>query len=276
MSSDIFKEAVKGTTENQRPSASDILAACFEESSFFQTYELDPREGALGDGSFSICRRCRHRQTKQEYAVKIVSRRVYSEKEASLLRTCQGHPNIVKLIEVHQDRAHTYLVMELLSGGELLRRKKPFNEQQAAKIVRQLASAVRFMHSRGVVHRDLKPENLIFAHSGENAQIKIVDFGLAQLKRGCEPLHTPCFTLPYAAPEVLARQGYDESCDLWSLGAVLYSMVSGKPPLMAGSSDLASRIKSGEINFDGEDFNHVSAKGKVISLCKFCRSPFKI
>lgn len=264
MSDEIFKEASRESLDNQRPTPSDILAACFEESSFFKTYELDPREGALGDGSFSICRKCRHRQTKQEYAVKIVSRRVYTEKEASLLRTCQGHPNIVKLVEVHQDRAHTYLVMELLSGGELFKRKRPFTEQQACKIARQLASAVKFIHSRGVVHRDLKPENLIFSHSGDDASIKIVDFGLAQLKRGCEPLHTPCFTLPYAAPEVLARQGYDESCDLWSLGAVLYSILSGKPPFPLASSDLASRIKSGEINFDGDDLNHVSETGKQV------------
>ncbi|XP_033210447.1 ribosomal protein S6 kinase alpha-5-like isoform X2 [Belonocnema kinseyi] len=264
MSNDIFNEAVKGSPDSQRPTPADILAACFEESSFFQTYELDPREEALGDGSFSICRRCRHRQTKQEYAVKIVSRRVYSEKEASLLRTCQGHPNVVKLIDVHQDRAHTYLVMELLSGGELLRRTRPFSEQQASKVARQLSSAVRFMHTRGVVHRDLKPENLIFASSADDSPIKIIDFGLAQLKRGCEPLHTPCFTLPYAAPEVLARQGYDESCDLWSLGAVLYSMLSGKPPFPLGSSDLASRAKSGEINFDGADLSHVSTIGKQV------------
>ncbi|CAK9811268.1 Ribosomal protein S6 kinase alpha-5 [Anthophora plagiata] len=265
VSKDIFKEATKASTESQRPSASDVLAARFEESTFFQTYELDPREEALGDGSFSVCRKCRHRKTLQEFAVKIVSRRIDCGREASLLRTCQGHPNVVKLVEVHQDRAHTYLVMELLSGGELLRRPRPFGEQQASRIMRQLASAVRFMHSRGVVHRDLKPENIVFANEGDDSPVKIVDFGFARIKRGCEPLHTPCFTLPYAAPEVVARQGYDQSCDLWSLGAILYSMLSGKPPFRTGSPDLATRIRAGEIDFDGESWSHVSSLAKQVA-----------
>ncbi|XP_076230989.1 ribosomal protein S6 kinase alpha-5 isoform X2 [Calliopsis andreniformis] len=265
VSKDIFKEAIKANIESQRPSASDVLAARFEESTFFQTYELDPREEALGDGSFSVCRKCRHRKTLQEYAVKIVSRRIDCGREASLLRTCQGHSNVVKLIEVHQDRAHTYLVMELLSGGELLRRSRPFSEQHASRIMRQLASAVRFMHTRGVVHRDLKPENIVFAHEGEDSPVKIVDFGFARVKRGCEPLHTPCFTLPYAAPEVVARQGYDQSCDLWSLGAILYSMLSGKPPFRTGSPDLATRIRAGEIDFDGEAWSHVSSLAKQVA-----------
>ncbi|XP_015599737.1 ribosomal protein S6 kinase alpha-5 isoform X2 [Cephus cinctus] len=275
VSEEIFRDAAKVNPEVQRPSASDVLAARFEESTFFQHYDLDPREEALGDGSFSVCRRCRHRLSHQEFAVKIVSRRVDCGREASLLRACQGHPNIVKLIEVHQDRAHTYLVMELLSGGELLRRPRPFSESQASRVMRQLASAVRFMHSRGVVHRDLKPENLVFAHSGEDSCIKIVDFGFARLKRGRESLHTPCFTLPYAAPEVLARQGYDESCDLWSLGAILYSMLAGSPPFRTGSPDLASRIRAGEIDFESNAWSHISAACKEVAKGLLSADPSK-
>ncbi|XP_017893258.1 ribosomal protein S6 kinase alpha-5 isoform X2 [Ceratina calcarata] len=265
VSKDIVKEATKASTEGQRPSAADVLAARFEESTFFQTYELDSREEALGDGSFSVCRKCRHKKTLQEYAVKIVSRRVDCGREVGLLRACQGHQNIVKLVEVHHDRAHTYIVMELLSGGELLRRPRPFTEQQASRIMRQLASAVRFMHSRGVVHRDLKPENIVFAHEGEDAPAIIVDFGFARIKRGCEPLHTPCFTLQYAAPEVVACQGYDQSCDLWSLGAILYSMLSRKQPFITGSPDLATRIRAGEIDFDSESWSHVSSLAKQVA-----------
>ncbi|KAK9294783.1 hypothetical protein QLX08_010720 [Tetragonisca angustula] len=276
VSKDIFKEeeeeeedeeaATRASTERQRPStSSDVLASRFEESTFFQTYELDPREDALGDGTFSVCRRCRHRKTSEQFAVKIVSRRLDCGREASLLKTCQGHPNVVKLVEVHQDRAHTYLVLELLSGGELLMRPRPFSEQQASRIMRQLASAVRFMHSRGVVHRDLKPENIVFVDEGEDSPVKIVDFGFARVKRGCEPLHTPCFTLPYAAPEVVARQGYDQSCDLWSLGAILYAILSKKPPFRTGSPDLATRIRAGEIDFDGESWNHLSSLAKQVA-----------
>ncbi|XP_014609105.1 PREDICTED: ribosomal protein S6 kinase alpha-5 isoform X1 [Polistes canadensis] len=265
VSRDIFFEETKeASSDSQRSSTSDVLAMRLEGSTFFQAYELDLRE-PLGDGSFSVCRKCRHKKTAQEFAVKIVSRRMDSGSEASLLRSCQGHPNVVKLFEVHQDRAHTYLVMELLSGGELLSRPRPFTEQQASRIMRQLASAVRFMHSRGVVHRDLKPENIIFVHEGKDSPVKIVDFGFARLKRSCEPLLTPCFTLPYAAPEVIAKQGYDQSCDLWSLGAIMCCILSESLPFRTNSPDLASRIQSGEINFDADSWCHISPLAKQVA-----------
>lgn len=251
-------------TSSQRPLLSDLLNTCFEESTFFQTYELDQAGPALGDGSFSICRRCRNRKTQQEYAVKIVSRRVDCTREESLLRTCQRHANVVKLIDVHHDRLHTYIVMELLAGGELLQRPRPFSERQAKRVMRQLASAVRYMHSRGVVHRDLKPENIVYVHQGEDSQVKIVDFGFARMKNSCEPLHTPCFTLPYAAPEVVANQEYDESCDMWSLGTILYFMLSDSPPFRTDTPNVAMRIKTGEINFDSETWSHVSPSAKQV------------
>lgn len=279
VSKDIFKEDqwddTSATPESHRPSTSDVLAARFDESTFFQTYELDLQEPALGDGSFSVCRRCRNRKTQEEFAVKIVSRRVDCGREASLLRACQGHPNVVKLIDVHQDRAHTYIVMELLKGGELLARQKSFTESQARRAMRQLASVVHYMHSRGVVHRDLKPENLVFASDSEDSPVKVVDFGFARMKRGCEPLHTPCFTYPYAAPEVLARQGYDESCDLWSMGAVLYAMLSGSPPFEIASNEFATRAKSGEVDFEKRCWGNVSSLAKKLTRALLTSDPTK-
>ena len=94
----------------------------------------------------------------------------------------------------------------------------------------QVLSAVAYMHEEGVVHRDLKPENLLFDTAAEDAQLKVVDFGFARLKPEMESgMLTPCFSLPYAAPEVLdtalrtSQEGYNESCDLWSLGVILVS-----------------------------------------------------
>ncbi|XP_044577160.1 ribosomal protein S6 kinase alpha-5-like isoform X1 [Cotesia glomerata] len=259
ISDQIYRDKIACQT---RPSVSNILSIELEESTFFQIFELDLHEEALGDGSFSVCRRCRHRQTKQEFAVKIISRRIDSSREVAILRACQGHPNIVKLIDVYQDRAHTYIVMELLAGGELLSSVKTYTEEEARKIMKQLASAVHFIHSRGVVHRDLKPENLVYSHTGSSSLVKVVDFGFARLKRSCEPLHTPCYTYQYAAPEVLEHQAYDESCDMWSLGAVLYSLLSGKPACKAGTPDLASRIKSKEINLD--EWKNISSNASSV------------
>lgn len=117
--------------------------------------------------------------------------------------------------------------MELLNGGELferIKRKKHFSETEASYIMRKLVSAVSHMHDVGVVHRDLKPENLLFTDENDNLEIKVIDFGFARLKPpDNQPLKTPCFTLHYAAPELLNHSGYDESCDLWSLGVILVS-----------------------------------------------------
>ena len=141
-----------------------------------------------------------------------------------------------------------YLVMELMKGGELLDRlqkKHSFTEAQASGIFKQLVSAVSFMHQKNVVHRDLKPEvdefyqciythnihththlqNLLFSSDSDDAIVKVVDFGFARVfPEENKPLTTPCYTLAYAAPEVLSTRqdnGYTESCDLWSLGVIL-------------------------------------------------------
>ncbi|XP_042705677.1 ribosomal protein S6 kinase alpha-4 isoform X2 [Chrysemys picta bellii] len=148
----------------ERPgSAAVARSAMMKDSSFFQLYDMDLKEAALGEGSFSVCRRCQQRQSGTEFAVKIISKRmeVNTQREVMALQLCESHPNIVKLHEVHHDQYHTYLVMELLRGGELfdrIKKKQHFSESEASQIMRSLVSAVSFMHDVGVVHRDLKPE----------------------------------------------------------------------------------------------------------------------
>ncbi|GBM41080.1 Ribosomal protein S6 kinase alpha-5 [Araneus ventricosus] len=260
-----------------RPDISKLLAAKFKNSAFFQKYDLVMKEGILGDGSYSVCRRCADKSTRIEYAVKIISRCIDSSREISLLKHCQGHPNIVQLHEVFHDEAHTYIVLELLRGGELLdkiRKKSKFTEVEAGKIARQLVSAINFMHSRGIVHRDLKPENLLYVDSSDNSTIKIVDFGFARiLPTGNQKMVSPCFTLQYAAPEVLKQtvcstsSGYNEACDLWSFGVVMYTMLSGKTPFQSYSQDTSAaaimqRIREGEFNFVGPQWDVVSSDAK--------------
>jgi len=144
-----------------RPNLSQVLPSIFKNSPFFKKYHIFVGESILGDGSFSICRKCVNRLTGVEYAVKIVSRKIDTSREIELLEQCQGHPNIVNLIEVFQDEMHTYIILELLKGGELLKRirkRSVFSEIEAGQIFRGLIAAVSFMHSKGIVHRDLKPE----------------------------------------------------------------------------------------------------------------------
>ncbi|PIO31253.1 hypothetical protein AB205_0038800 [Aquarana catesbeiana] len=261
----------------ERPGVTNIArSAMMKDSPFYQHYELDLKEKALGEGSFSICRKCLHKKSNQEYAVKIISRRMESntQKEIAAMRLCEGHPNIVKLHDVYHDQLHTFLVMELLKGGELferIKKKKSFSESEASHIMRKLVSAVSHMHDVGVVHRDLKPENFLFTDESDSTEIKIIDFGFARLKPpDNQPLKTPCFTLHYAAPELLNDNGYDESCDLWSLGVILYTMLSGQVPFQchdrmvtyATAEDIMKKIKQGDFSFDGDSWKNVSQEAK--------------
>ncbi|KAM8921332.1 ribosomal protein S6 kinase alpha-5 [Pelodytes ibericus] len=260
-----------------RPGATSIArSAMMKDSPFYQHYDLDLKEKPLGEGSFSICRKCSHKKTKQEFAVKIISKRMESntQKEIAALKLCEGHPNIVKLYDVYHDQLHTFMVLELLKGGELferIKKKKLFSETEASYIMRRLVSAVSHMHDVGVVHRDLKPENLIFTDESDNSEINIIDFGFARLKPpDNQPLKTPCFTLHYAAPERLNDTGYDESCDLWSLGVILYTMLSGQVPfqchektiMYASADEIMQKIKQGDFSFEGEAWKNVSREAK--------------
>lgn len=253
-------------------------SAMTKDSPFFQHYELDMKGPPLGTGSFSICRRCRNKLSGQECAVKIISRRmdVQIQQELGALRHCEGHPNIVRLIDVFQDQVHGFLVLELLAGGELLERirgRRHFSEAEAGRTMGSLVSAVSHMHEAGVVHRDLKPENLLFADKSDGAAIKIIDFGFARVcQPDSRPLQTPCFTLEYAAPELLHHRSYDQSCDLWSLGVILYTMLSGHVPFQSSqkgisstsADDIIRKIKAGDFSFQGDAWRNVSDGAKEV------------
>ncbi|XP_026946702.1 ribosomal protein S6 kinase alpha-4 isoform X2 [Sagmatias obliquidens] len=259
----VMTDVLEASIAGDRPGRAALArSAMMQDSPFFQQYELDLREPALGQGSFSVCRRCRQLQNGQEFAVKILSRRLEAntQREVAALRLCQSHPNVVKLHEVHQDQLHTYLVLELLQGGELLehiRKKRHFSESEASQILRSLVSA-----------------NILYADDTPGAPVKIIDFGFARLRpqSPAGPMQTPCFTLQYAAPELLAQQGYDESCDLWSLGVILYMMLSGQVPFQGASgqggqsqaAEIMRKIREGRFSLDGEAWRGVSEEAKEL------------
>ena len=131
---------------------SSSINAWLKNSAFNQLYEVDFASN-LGEGSFSVCKKCRSRKTGEYHAVKIMSRRKYdATNEVKYLSKCQGHENIVKLYDVLQDDLHTYIIMELLSGGELferIRQRVQFTEKEASSIMKSLLSAIQYMHSQG-------------------------------------------------------------------------------------------------------------------------------
>jgi calcium/calmodulin-dependent protein kinase I len=128
---------------------------------------------------------------------------------------------------VFYEEDHIFLVMELLSGGELFERiveRDFYNEKEASETIRPIIDAIRYCHSIGVIHRDLKPENLLYATNEEGAPLKITDFGVARFLQQHDAATTAVGTPHYVAPEVIHGKGYGREVDFWGIGVIIYIM----------------------------------------------------
>jgi len=176
------------------------------------------------------------------------------------------HRNIIQLFDVYEEPDNIYLVIELVTGGELFDHiidKGNFSERDAANIIKQVIEAVAFMHDNGIAHRDLKPENILVT-GPDNDIIKVSDFGLSKdFER--QAMISACGTPDYVAPEVLmaGQAGYNNSVDLWSIGVITYILLCGFPPFY-GSSDqeIFAKILKGDIAYPSPDWDNISTEAK--------------
>ncbi|KAK9765353.1 Serine/threonine-protein kinase, partial [Basidiobolus ranarum] len=221
----------------------------------------------LGAGSMGKVKLGVHSLTGEKAAIKIIphglsdsSKRTPSTKDESkeirvvreaAIMTLLNHPNIVKMKEVVIRPHHYYLIMEYVSGGQMLDyiiSHGRLKEKHARKFIRQICSAIDYCHRNSIVHRDLKIENILIANDGS---IKIIDFGLSNLFSPRSHLSTFCGSLYFAAPELLSAKAYTgPEVDIWSIGIVLYVLVCGKVPFDDQNQPaLHAKIKRGHVDY---------------------------
>uniref|UniRef100_A0A8C9NBU1 non-specific serine/threonine protein kinase n=1 Tax=Serinus canaria TaxID=9135 RepID=A0A8C9NBU1_SERCA len=186
--------------------------------------------------------------------------------------------HIVRIMDVYenlyQGRKCLLIVMECLDGGELFSRiqdrgDQAFTEREASEIMKSIGEAIQYLHSINIAHRDVKPENLLYTSKRPNAVLKLTDFGFAKETTTHNSLATPCYTPYYVAPEVLGPEKYDKSCDMWSLGVIMYILLCGYPPFysnhgLAISPGMKKRIRMGQYEFPNPEWSEVSEEVKQL------------
>nr|XP_012788763.1 unnamed protein product [Sorex araneus] len=268
------------------------------ETSILEEYNINWTQ-KLGAGISGPVRVCVKKSTQERFALKILFDRPKARNEVRLHMMCATHPNIVQIIEVfansvqfpHESspRARLLIVMEMMEGGELFHRisqHRHFTEKQASQVTKQIALALQHCHLLNIAHRDLKPENLLFKDNSLDAPVKLCDFGFAKIDQG--DLMTPQFTPYYVAPQVLEAQRrhqkeksgiiptsptpytYNKSCDLWSLGVIIYVMLCGYPPFYSKHhsrtipKDMRRKIMTGSFEFPEEEWSQISEMAKDV------------
>jgi serine/threonine protein kinase len=232
---------------------SAIRNAGAESCLFFKDYKLGSE---LGRGTYATVRKCTHRTSKQEFAVKIidlnsgmaqgweVEELIKNAKNEAAMQQELDHPNVIKVYDHFVDRraGTVYIVMELLLGGELfvqLRRAGKYNEAEGRVIMKQILSATKHMNELGITHRDMKPANILLEKKKE-LTVKIADFGVAVRK--IDGMNTYTGSPMYFAPEVLRLKSrpknaklktYCCSSDMWSVGVIMFNLLCARNPWTA-------------------------------------------
>ena len=160
-----------------------------------------------------------------------------------------------------------YLVFEEATGGELFERileRGRFTELDACRTIRAVLSAIQYLHHHNIVHRDIKPENILYRTKAEDANVVLVDFGIAaHMKDDNEVLTSVCGSFGYAAPEILAKKGHGKAVDMWSLGVITYTMLCGYTPFRSDdAAALAAETQRGKVEFHDRYWKNVSAEAK--------------
>ena len=254
------------------------LKKSFGYLNFFDYYEMLDN---LGEGIFGSVKLGVEKKTKQRVAIKIIKKNKTKESDIELVRNeidimklCY-HPYVVHLLDHFENGEYIFIVMEYIKGGSLtdyMKSKKfNFTERRAAELIYQLAKGLKYLHKYGIIHRDLKPDNVMLTEASDRGNIKIMDFGLSKILGKKEKSTDGFGTLTFVSPEVLIRKPYNKEVDIWSLGVILYLMLSGELPFDDpddNEQNIAKSIVYQDVKFPPETFSKRSKA--VINLIKGC------
>ncbi|KAJ1557737.1 hypothetical protein HK096_005626 [Nowakowskiella sp. JEL0078] len=272
-----------------------MAVADIHESQQNRTYSVDPleREGflkiqqykfkkPLGQGASAEVKLATHLPTNQNFAIKCINKSIlpgYSGakargkvlREMTILNGLE-HDNLIKVFDTFQDDKHFYLVLEVALGGTLLERfpTSRFPEKLAVSVIYQLLDAVAYLHDRNIVHRDLKPENVLFKSKASDSPIVIMDFGVADVVKGNDLLHSPVVGTPrFSSPEVLNLRGHGRPADIWSIGCIAYTVLVGFNPFRT-AADLKQMKEFAEIGPQFPSKNWYDISPVALDLVRRC------
>lgn len=279
------------THTSERRNKEDIVidSNVFVSKASGNPFEHYSKEKKLGEGSFGTVYLVKHKILTSTFRamkeLKKNTRDISKETETEIMNEINilkklDHPNIVKLFEFYNQPDSFYLVTEYCKEGELFKHivdKGKFDEGFTAYVMYQIFTAVNYCHGMGIIHRDLKPENILIESKERNdyLRVKVIDFGTAQLYEKGKVQRKVIGSAYYIAPEVLMKN-YNEKCDLWSCGVIMYILLSGRPPFGGNSdSEIVKCIRVGTYDLTSYPFNKISPEAKNLITSLLTRDPSK-
>eukprot|EP01026_Neomeris_dumetosa_P061957 TRINITY_DN58543_c0_g1_i4.p1 TRINITY_DN58543_c0_g1~~TRINITY_DN58543_c0_g1_i4.p1 ORF type:complete len:378 (-),score=41.01 TRINITY_DN58543_c0_g1_i4:674-1807(-) len=236
----------------------------------------------LGKGAFGIVRSAIELETGKKYACKSISKAKLVcqedvadvQREVAVMNHVAGHRNIVSLKDSFEDQGHVHIVMEICEGGELfdsIVESGTCSEKKAAAVFRTMVEMIHHCHELGVMHRDLKPENFLLVQKQKSTrdppEIKATDFGLSVFFHHGEKLSELVGSPYYVAPEVL-KKSYGHEADMWSLGVILYILLSGLPPFWGDNEEqIFKMVMKGRLDFETDPWPRLSDAAKDCVRC---------
>eukprot|EP00252_Welwitschia_mirabilis_P012391 TRINITY_DN27424_c0_g2_i1.p1 TRINITY_DN27424_c0_g2~~TRINITY_DN27424_c0_g2_i1.p1 ORF type:complete len:481 (-),score=105.39 TRINITY_DN27424_c0_g2_i1:248-1690(-) len=237
-------------------------------------YELGQ---VLGQGKFGLVRLCKNKATGEMLACKTLPKKTEENvhREVEIMQHLSGHRNIVTLCAVYEDDESLHLVMELCSNGRLvdeIYRHGRYSESQAAVLIRELVTVIKYCHEMGVVHRDIKPENILRSSTG---QLKLADFGLSTRIAEGQRIRGKVGSPAYVAPEVL-NGAYTEKVDTWAAGVLLHLLLFGALPFRGNSvEEIFKSVREVTLDVNSEPWQALSARARDLLSKMLSRDPEK-